>query len=164
MGRRPIFYCGGKMRSAPEKLVRMLREEVELLGYELVAVELTGQGKNGMLLRIYIDHEDGINLDDCVQVSHQVSGVLDVEDPIRERYRLEVSSPGLDRPLVEEAHFKRFSGQKARIKTRLKIDNRHRFTGVLRGVEEHRVLLEEDGVVYRLSMDDIESARLVPEF
>ncbi|MDJ0807620.1 MAG: ribosome maturation factor RimP [Gammaproteobacteria bacterium] len=152
------------MRSAPEKLVRLLRDEVELLGYELVAVELSGQGRGGMLLRIYIDHADGINLDDCVQVSHQVSGVLDVEDPIREKYRLEVSSPGLDRPLVEEAHFERFTGHKARIKTRVKIDDRHRFTGVLQGVEEHRVLLEDDGVLYRLPMDEIETARLVPEF
>jgi ribosome maturation factor RimP len=152
------------MRSAPEKLVRLLRDEVELLGYELVAVELTGQGKGGMLLRIYIDHEDGVNLDDCVQVSHQVSGVLDVEDPIRENYRLEVSSPGLDRPLVEEAHFVRFAGHRARIKTRSKIENRHRFTGMLKGVDERVVLLEDDGVVYRLPLDEIESARLVPEF
>ncbi|MEN8179209.1 MAG: ribosome maturation factor RimP [Pseudomonadota bacterium] len=152
------------MRSAPEKIVRLLRAEVELLGYELVAVELVGQGKGGMLLRVYIDHEDGINLDDCAQVSHQVSGVLDVEDPIREHYRLEVSSPGIDRPLVEEAHFTRFAGQKVRIKTRSKIDNRHRFSGVLQGVEEHRVLIEDDGVLYRLPMDEIETARLVPEF
>ena len=164
MGQWPIFYCGGKMRSAPEKLVRLLRAEIELLGYELVAVELTGQGKGGMLLRVYIDHDEGINLDDCVQVSHQLSGVLDVEDPIRENYRLEVSSPGLDRPLVEEAHFQRFTGHKARIKMRSKIANRHRFTGVLQGVEEHRVLLEDDGELYRLPLDEIETARLVPEF
>ncbi len=152
------------MRSAPEKLVRLLREEVELLGYEMVAVELIGQGKGGMLLRIYIDHEDGINMDDCVQVSHQVSGVLDVEDPIRENYRLEVSSPGMDRPLVQAAHFERFTGHKARIKTRSKMDNRHRFTGTLRGVEGHEVLLEDDEELYRIPLDEIDSARLVPEF
>lgn len=160
----PFFIAVKKMRSAPEKLVRLLREEVELLGYELVAVELTGQGKGGMLLRIYIDHEAGVNLDDCVQVSHQVSGVLDVEDLIRERYRLEVSSPGMDRPLVEEAHFARFKGYKARIKTRSKIENRHRFTGMLQGVEEHMVLIEDDGTLYSLPLDEIETARLVPEF
>lgn len=152
------------MRSAPEKLVRLLREEVELLGYEMVAVELIGQGKGGMLLRIYIDHEDGINMDDCVQVSHQVSGVLDVEDPIRENYRLEVSSPGMDRPLVQATHFERFTGHKARIKTRSKMDNRHRFTGTLRGVEGHEVLLEDDEELYRIPLDEIDSARLVPEF
>lgn len=152
------------MRSAPDKLTKLLREEVELLGYEFVGAVLTGQGKGGSLLRLYIDHEDGINLDDCVQVSHQVSGVLDVEDPIRENYRLEVSSPGLDRPLFELAHFQRFEGQKARIQTRIKIENRHRFTGLLKGVEDATVLLEDDGALYRIPMDEIETARLVPEF
>ncbi len=152
------------MRSAPDKLVRLLRDEVELLGYELVGVELIGQGKGEMLLRIYIDHADGINMDDCVQVSHQVSGVLEVEDPIREHYRLEVSSPGLDRPLFEKAHFERFEGHKVRIKTRSKIETRHRFTGVLQGVEEERVLLEDDGTLYRIPLDEIVTARLIPEF
>jgi ribosome maturation factor RimP len=152
------------MRSAPDKLVRLLRDEVELLGYELVGVELIGQGKGGMLLRIYIDHADGINMDDCVQVSHQVSGVLEVEDPIREHYRLEVSSPGLDRPLFEKAHFERFEGHKVRIKTRSKIETRHSFTGVLQGVEEERVLLEDDGTLYRIPIDEIVTARLIPEF
>ena len=152
------------MRSAPDKLVRLLRDEVELLGYELVGVELSGQGKGGKLLRIYIDHEDGINLDDCVQVSHQVSGVLDVEDPIRDHYRLEVSSPGMDRPLFELAHFERFAGHKAKIKTHVKIDGRHRFTGILQGVQETVVLIEDEGTLYRIGIDQIESARLVPEF
>lgn len=152
------------MRTAPDKLVRLISDEVELLGYELVAVELAGQGKGGMLLRIYIDHADGINLDDCAQVSHQLSGVLDVEDPVREHYRLEVSSPGMDRPLVKEAHFERFKGNKVRIKTRSKIENRHRFIGILKGVEEHVVLIEDDGTLYRVALDEIESARLVPEF
>jgi ribosome maturation factor RimP len=152
------------MRSAPDKLVRLLRDEVELLGYELVGVELIGQGKGDMLLRIYIDHADGINMDDCVQVSHQVSGVLEVEDPIREHYRLEVSSPGLDRPLFEKAHFERFEGHKVRIKTRSKIETRHSFTGVLQGVEEERVLLEDDGTLYRIPIDEIVTARLIPEF
>ena len=135
-----------------------------MLGYELVGVELIGQGKGGSLLRVYIDHEDGINMDDCVQVSHQVSGVLDVEDPIRERYRLEVSSPGMDRPLFELAHFARFAGHKARIKTRSMLEQRHRFTGMLKGVEENIVLIEDDGTLYRIPIEEIEKARLVPEF
>jgi len=135
-----------------------------LLGYELVGLELTGQAKGNALLRIYIDHADGIKLDDCVAVSHQVSGVLDVEDPIKENYRLEVSSPGLDRPLFELAHFERFKGSKVRIKTQTKIENRHRFTGVLGGVEENQVLIEEDGILYRIPIELIDSARVVPEF
>jgi ribosome maturation factor RimP len=164
MGLWPIFYWGEIVRSAPEKLVRLLRDEVELLGYELVGVELTGQGKGGKLLRVYIDHADGINLDDCVQVSHQVSGVLDVEDLILENYRLEVSSPGLDRPLFEKAHFERFTGHQAKLKTHSKIDGRHRFIGTLQGVEEGVVLIEDEGTLYRIAFEEIESARLVPEF
>jgi ribosome maturation factor RimP len=152
------------MRSAPEKLKLLIKQEVELLGYELVGVEFTGQGKGPALLRIYIDHAEGITLDDCVDVSHQVSGVLDVEDPIKENYRLEVSSPGLDRPLFELAHFERFKGSKVKLKTRTKIDNRHRFTGVLDGVDENQVLIEEDGHSYRIPFEEIDSARLIPEF
>ncbi|MEW8406777.1 MAG: ribosome maturation factor RimP [Candidatus Thiodiazotropha taylori] len=160
----PFFIAVGKMRSAPENLKTLIRQEVELLGYELLGVELTGQGKGGSLLRVYIDHADGILLDDCVQVSHQISGVLDVEDPIKERYQLEVSSPGVDRPLFEEAHFERFKGSKVRLKTRTKIDGRHRFTGELGGVEDSQVLIEEDGTLYRIPVDMIDSARVIPEF
>ncbi|MGD8910142.1 MAG: ribosome maturation factor RimP [Chromatiales bacterium] len=152
------------MRSVPEKLKLLVKQEVELLGYELVGVEFMGQGKGAAVLRIYIDHEDGITLDDCAEVSHQVSGVLDVEDPIKEKYRLEVSSPGLDRPLFELEHFERFKGRKVRIKTRTKIDNRHRFKGMLDGVEENQVLIEEEGTCYRIPFEEIDSARLVPEF
>ncbi|MCU7930949.1 MAG: ribosome maturation factor RimP [Candidatus Thiodiazotropha sp. (ex Codakia rugifera)] len=152
------------MRSAPEKLKSLVRKEVELLGYELVGVEMSGQGKGGSLLRIYIDHDDGILLDDCVQVSHQVSGVLDVEDPIKEQYQLEVSSPGMDRPLFEQAHFERFQGSKVRVKTHTKIENRHRFKGVLSGIEENQVLIEEDGTLYRIPIELIDSARVIPEF
>lgn len=152
------------MRSAPEKLKQLIKQEVELLGYELIGVEFVGQGKGAALLRIYIDHADGITLDDCVEVSHQVSGVLDVEDPIQENYRLEVSSPGLDRPLFELEHFERFKGSRVKLKTRARIENRHRFTGVLGGVEENQVLIEEDGTSYRIPFEEIDSAKLVPEF
>ncbi|MCU7845352.1 MAG: ribosome maturation factor RimP [Candidatus Thiodiazotropha sp. (ex Monitilora ramsayi)] len=152
------------MRSVPEKLNLLVRQEVELLGYELVGVQLLSQGKGGSLLRIYIDHADGITLDDCVEVSHQVSGVLDVEDPIKENYRLEVSSPGLDRPLFELEHFERYKGSKVKIKTQTKIDNRHRFSGELGGVEKNQVLIEEDGTLYRIPIELIDSARVVPEF
>jgi ribosome maturation factor RimP len=166
MGHAPIFYWvpGISMGSAPEKLKQLLRQEVELLGYELVGIELTGQGGGAAVLRIYIDHADGITLDDCAEVSHQVSAVLDVEDPIKENYRLEVSSPGLDRPLFELAHFARFKGSKVRIKIHGKIDNRHRFTGVLDGVEDNQILIEADGTRYRIPFESIDSARVVPEF
>jgi ribosome maturation factor RimP len=90
--------------------------------------------------------------------------VMDVEDPIKENYQLEVSSPGMDRPLFEKAHFERFRGSKVRVKTQTKIDGRHRFTGKLDGVEDNQVLIEEDGTLYRIPMDQIDSARVIPEF
>ena len=151
------------MRSAPEKLKTLVRQEVELLGYELVGVELTGQSKGATLLRIYIDHADGITLDDCVAVSHQVSGVLDVEDPIKENYRLEVSSPGLDRPLFTKEHFRRFCGHKASVKLRTKVAGRRKIVGVLIAVGEDEVVVDEAGERYTVAFDSIDSARLVPE-
>lgn len=152
------------MRSAPDKLVELLRDEVELLGYELVGVELIGGEKSGALLRVYIDHADGITLDDCVQVSHQVSGVLDVEDPIRDRYRLEISSPGLDRPLFKLEDFARFIGHKVKIKTRQKIGDRHRFSGTIKEVDGNKVVIDEAGTLCTLGVEMIVTARLDPEF
>ncbi|EGV50498.1 ribosome maturation factor RimP [Candidatus Endoriftia persephone] len=152
------------MRSAPDKLIQLIRQEVDLLGYELVGVESTSGPRGNLLLRIYIDHEQGINVDDCAQVSHQVSGVLDVEDPIKEKYDLEVSSPGLDRPLFEAADFERFKGQRVRVKTRMKIGNQRRFSGTLCGLEGNTILLEEDGKQHAIPLDEIDSARLIPEF
>ena len=93
------------MRKPPESLCRLVARVVEGLGYELVGVEYAARSRGGGLLRVYIDAREGIVLDDCARVSHQLSGVLDVEDPIREQYDLEVSSPGMDRPLFEREHF-----------------------------------------------------------
>jgi len=152
------------MRSAPLNLTELLRPVVESLGYELVGVELLEQGSHGRLLRIYIDQEQGITVDDCGAVSHRVSGVLDVEDPIPGHYGLEVSSPGLDRPLFEAAHFERFKGSKARLTLRAKVDGRRKLVGVLDGLEGRQVLILEQGECYRIPLDLIESARLVPEF
>lgn len=152
------------MRSAPESLTQLIRQVVESMGYELVGVELLSGRKAGALLRIYVDHEDGITLDDCTAVSHQVSGVLDVEDPITENYDLEVSSPGLDRPLFYKEHYERFVGRKVRIRLRAIWLGRRRYEGVLAGVREDKVLLEVEGEQVDLPLDQIETARLVPEF
>jgi ribosome maturation factor RimP len=96
-------------------------------------------------------------------VSHQVSGVLDVEDPIAGPYDLEVSSPGLDRPLFTAEQFARFIGRKARIRLSVPLAGRRNFSGVLEGVEDNAVLLGEDGVQFRLSLSAIDKARLVPD-
>ena len=118
----------------------------------------------GHLLRIYIDHEDGIGLADCEKVSHQVSGVLEVEDPIRGGYVLEVSSPGLDRPLFEKAHFERFVGEVARIRLHAAVKGRSNFKGTILEVDGDDVVLEMDEERVRLPFAQISSARLVHQF
>lgn len=152
------------MQQADSALRRLIRSAVEPMGYELVGVQYLQRGGGGAILRIYIDHENGITLDDCTAVSHQVSGVLDVEDPLPGHYDLEVSSPGLDRPLFEAGHYERFRGHRARVKLRGKIEGRRVFDGVIEGVEGEQVLLAVDGETRTFELGAIESARLVPEF
>ncbi len=144
------------------RLNGLIRPAVEALGYELVGVEFR-RGRGRALLRVYIDKEDGITLDDCQRVSHQVSGVLDVEDPIVERYDLEVSSPGLDRPLFEPEHFQRFAGRTAKVRLSPPVDGRRKITGVLLGFEDGNVRLDEEGTERRVPLDSVSAARLVPE-
>ncbi len=152
------------MRGAPERLTELVRSVVEPMGYELVGVEYLGGRDGGSLLRIYIDQEEGITVDDCASVSHQLSGVLDVEDPVKENYLLEVSSPGLDRPLFYKEHFEKYAGSRVRLKMAVKIDGRRRFEGTLLGLEGSDVLLEVDEEKISLPMDQVDSARIVPEF
>ncbi|HET7174917.1 MAG TPA: ribosome maturation factor RimP [Gammaproteobacteria bacterium] len=142
-----------------ETLLKLLEPAIEALGYELVELEFPPH-----LLRIYIDREGGVTVDDCEVVSRQVSAVLDVEDPIPGAYTLEVSSPGLDRPLRKEADFARFAGERAKVELVLPKDGRRRFTGTLKGCEAGEVLIEVDGADHRLPLADIDKARLVPEF
>ncbi len=134
------------------------------MGYELVGVEYLTQGDAGGLLRIYIDRDGGITVDDCARVSHQVSGILDVEDPIHGNYSLEVSSPGLDRPLFYKKDFALFADSEVTIKLRARIHGRRNFKGVLKGVEGDDVLVVVDGETFSLPLDQIEKARLVPKF
>jgi ribosome maturation factor RimP len=150
------------MNKAPAHLRQLVSRAVDALGYELVGVELLSRGKQGQLLRVYIDSADGVGLGDCERVSHQVSGLLDVEDPIRGDYVLEVSSPGLDRPLFELEHFVRFVGQTARIRLHSAENGRSNYRGVIRAVEGDDIIVEVDGDTVRLPFRNIASARLVP--
>lgn len=152
------------MEPADSRLNLLARGVVEPLGYELVGVELFQRGASGATLRVYIDHEDGIGLDDCASVSDQLSAVLDVEDPLQGRYDLEVSSPGLDRPLVFPEHFRRFEGSRAKVRLSEKLDGRRSLEGVLRGCEDGIVSLEADGRLWAIPVNRIEIARLVPVF
>ena len=135
---------------------------VEALGYELVGVEFRSSQPNA-LLRVYIDKSEGIRIDDCERVSHQLSGLFDVEDPIAGQYTLEVSSPGLDRPLFEPDDFIRFAGHKARVQMEAAINGQRKFTGVIRGVADAQLVLEVEQSELSLPLDKIGKARLVPE-
>ncbi len=152
------------MVQAPENLTNLIGRTVTGMGYELVGVEYQGRGGSGALLRVYIDSVDGITVDDCADVSHQLSGVLDVEDPIRGEYDLEISSPGLDRPLFTREHYERFAGSRVTVKLRIKLDGRRRFEGILKGVDDDAVLVEGEDGLFRLPLGGIEKARLIPEF
>lgn len=149
------------MRQAPVNVHDLIEPVVLALGYELVGIEYLPQGKHS-LLRVYIDAEDGITVDDCSRVSHQLSGLLDVEDVIKGHYSLEISSPGLDRPLFTVEHFQRFTGQEAKIKLSVPINGRRRLQGKLCGVKDDAILIETDGEQLLIPLDSLDKANLIP--
>jgi len=144
-------------------LETLIEPVVSSMGYELVGVEFLSQGRHS-ILRIYIDKEGGINVDDCSEVSGQVSAMLDVEDPIKGEYSLEVSSPGLDRPLFTLAHYEKFKGQKCNMRMKMPVDGQRKFTGTIQSTTEDAVVLEIDGKLFTLSFNMIDKANIVPEF
>jgi ribosome maturation factor RimP len=153
MGLAPIFYLWRR----PMDLQALIEPTLTGMGYELVALERVGRG----LLRLYIDHPEGITLDDCVRVSNQLTRLFMVENVDYDR--LEVSSPGLDRPLVKPADFLRFAGQRAQVRVHAPIEGRKRFTGLLCGLENEVLKLEMDGVLVDIPLAEVDSARLAPE-
>lgn len=151
------------MHSSSTELTALARGVVEPMGYELVGVEYLSGYQGGNLLRVYIDSEHGIQVEDCTRVSHQLSGVLDVEDPIQGEYNLEVSSPGMDRPLFDEAHFERFAGHVVSIRLAPGIEKRRNYKGILKGMDDGNVVLEVEDELISLPLDRISEARLIPE-
>jgi len=150
-----------------EALIRLLEPEVTALGCELVELEFHPH-RGGGLLRLYIDRvdggSDGVTVEDCEAVSRRVSATMDVADPIAGEYTLEVSSPGFDRPLRTRAHFERFTGGRVKVESILPRAGRRRWTGKLVAVGEAGVTLEVDGQPVELGLNEIKTARLVPEF
>jgi ribosome maturation factor RimP len=146
------------------ELQGLLERTVSGLGYELVNVELSNRGR---LLRVFIDRPaaggpaGGITVDDCARVSNQLGRVLEVENFDYER--LEVSSPGLDRPLKKEADFARFTGEQARLTLRVPVAGRRNFTGVMRAVAQGKLQLEVEGGTMSVDLANIDKARLVPK-
>jgi len=151
------------MARASGSLSQLVSSVVEPMGYELVGVEYNRTERGG-LLRVYIDQDEGILVDDCAKVSRQVSAILDVEDPIQENYSLEVSSPGMDRPLFSLQDFTRFQGREMQIKLRDKLEGRANFKGVLQQVEGEILVLGVDNTLYDIPWDMIDQAHLVPKF
>lgn len=141
----------------------MLEPAVNATGFELWGIEFVRAGKHSTL-RIYIDSEKGIDVDDCAEVSHQVSGVLDVEDPISTEYVLEVSSPGVDRPLFTSKQFSDVIGETVEIKTTMPQQGRRNFKGVLQNAEAQQLEVNVDGETFLIALSNIAKARLVPNF
>jgi ribosome maturation factor RimP len=151
------------MKQAPEHLVNLIEPIVEGLGYECVGIEYHPHPKHG-LLRVYIDSENGILVDDCSKVSHQISGVLDVEDPIQGDYHLEVSSPGADRPFFKVSQFEQFIGSTVLINLFNVINGRRKITGLIEKVEGDMITLQEAGQIFEVPFNAMSKARLVPEY
>ncbi|MBI5039945.1 MAG: ribosome maturation factor RimP [Gammaproteobacteria bacterium] len=151
------------MRQDPFNLQDLLEPAITALGCELVGIEYRPSGKHS-LLRVYIDKPEGVTVDDCSAVSYQVSGLLDVEDPVPGNYTLEVSSPGLDRPLFQARDFERFAGHEVKVRMRFPVEGQRNFRGLLQGLQEQQVVIQEqDGKRVSLPLEQIEQARLVPD-
>ena len=140
----------------------LLQPGAQALGYELVAVEMSGGDTS--ILRAYIDSPDGITVTDCAKASRQFSAILDVEDPISNRYTLEVSSPGMDRPLAKPEHFIDVVGSQVKIKMATLVNGRRRFSGELVEATQEFAVVEVDGEQTELPYIDMDRARLVPVF
>lgn len=148
------------MQRASPQVVSVVEPVVTGLGYELVGAEF-GQAENGQTLRIYIDKNDGILMEDCAAVSRQLNAVLDVEDTIKSAYLLEVSSPGVDRPLFTEAQFAAQVGEQVRVRMADGVNGRRNFKGRLVAVENANAVVEVDGIDYDLPVADVEQAHLI---
>lgn len=151
------------MAKFAQKLTEMLRPAVEGVGKELLGIEYISAGNNSVL-RLFIDHENGINVDDCAEVSRQVGAILDVEDPISSEYNLEVSSPGLDRPLFDLEHFQAVIGETITVKLSMPLNGRRKFKGILEAIDNDTLIVVVDGIDYELVLSNIDKANLVPKF
>ncbi len=170
----PFFVSKrGFSRKMHDALMRLLEPPIEALDYEVVDIEFAREGRGGVL-RIFIDRrvkdaapgpegEPGVTVEDCARVSHAVSQVLEIQDPIKGHYTLEVSSPGSDRILRTRAHFERFIGERVFVELKLALDGRRRFAGVLKSIAGDTIVVEVDGKAHSLPLERIQKARLRPE-
>lgn len=151
------------MATKQDTLLALIVPVVEALECEFWGMEYLSQGRH-TTLRIYIEREAGVMLEDCEKVSRQISAVLDVEDPISGEYTLEVSSPGVDRPLYTPDHYQRFTGEKVELRLRVPYQGRRKFSGNIVGVEADEVVIRVGDEEFLFPIDSIEKANIVPQF
>lgn len=158
---KPRFFVKGKYMQK-HYLQDLIEPVVEKAGFELVRVMTIGQANP--TLQVMIDvayHSRDLTVDDCAEVSRKLSDVLDEKDPIKEKYSLEVSSPGLDRPLTKPEHFQRFCNYVIKVETSEKVENRKRFKGMLLRADDKEIVMDMDGVEYTIPYDAMTKAKLV---
>ncbi len=148
------------MSKSTALLTELIEPTIGGLGLQLWGVEHVTQGRYS-LLRIYIEREDGITIEDCEAASRQLSALLDVEDPIAGEYTLEVSSPGIDRPLFTAQQFAMYTGTEVRLRTRVAVANRRKFNGRIASVRDNTIVLEMGDEQLELQHDNIEKANIV---
>lgn len=170
MGGSPIFYVrrlrpgqDGAVNRREQELERLLAPTVQGLGCEMWGVEYHPAGR-GATLRVYIDAPEGVTVDDCERVSHQLSGVLEVEVPITADYTLEVSSPGLDRVLFKPSQYPPYIGAEVDVRLKFPMDGRRRLVGRLAEASEQTLVLGMDGAQATVPMEQIQRTRIVPEY
>jgi ribosome maturation factor RimP len=147
-----------------DELHALLAPVISDLGLELVGIEFS-PGHGGSLLRVYVDVADRpVTIDDCERASREISALLDVNDPVAGRYTLEVSSPGLDRPLFTPEQFARFVGEAVKINVNLPLDGRRRFHGTIKAIDGDRITIEQDGEPVTIVHANIAKARLAPDY
>ncbi len=151
------------MATLEQRLIQMLESPVESLGFELWGIEFVRAGKHSTL-RVFIDHENGITVENCAEVSHQVSSILDVEDPITTEYNLEVSSPGMDRLLFKPSQYEKYLGEQVSLTLRMAVNNRRKYKGVITRIEDEMLVLVVDGNEETVAFANIQQANLVPNF
>ena len=148
------------MKTSAELVKNAVQPTISALGLELWGVEHIPQGKYS-LLRIYIESGNGVSVEDCEKVSRQVSAVLDVEEPIAGEYTLEVSSPGLERPLFSAAHFEQFAGNEVAVRMRTPVEGRRKFTGTIECVSDEIISLKVEEENFQLRHSNIDKANIV---
>lgn len=150
------------MLNLEQQLTNIIQVPVDALGFELVGIEYI-RGRYPVL-RVYIDSENGISVDNCADVSRQISAVLDVEDPITDAYTLEVSSPGMDRPLFTLEHYQRFIGEEVALSLRIAVANRRKWKGQIKSAQDGMITLNIDGNDEVFAFSNIQKANIVPNF